>query len=86
MKTEDRQQLIDAILGGIRSKVEFPGIPVHLWITGAEGKPGERDFERWISICTQYADAYKQEMGKRDTDSIFAKFARMYGRKEYRNN
>lgn len=83
MNQEERQQKIDVILGEIKKQVDFPDIPIHLWITGAqEGKPGEPDFEKWLQICTQYVDAYLKKTGKRDTDSPFAKYVKMYGRRE----
>lgn len=81
MNQEERQQKIDTILGEIKKQVEFPDVPIHLWIT--ESKPGEPDFEIWMEICTRYVDAYKQETGKRDTDSSFAEYVRKYGRREY---
>lgn len=84
MTEEERQQKIDTILGTIKKQADYPDVPIHLWITGAtEGKPGEPDFEEWMRICTQYVDAYFQETGKRDADSSFAKYVRMYGRREY---
>lgn len=83
MNQEERQQKIDTILGEIKKQVEFPYIPIHLWITGAKGKPGEPDFEKWLQICTQYVDAYYKETGKRDTDSLFVEYVRKYGRREY---
>lgn len=87
MNLEERQQKIDFILGEIKKQVDFPDIPIHLWITGAqEGKPGEPDFEQWMQICTQYVDAYYKETGKRDTDSSFAEYGRKYGRRERSKN
>lgn len=83
MNQEERQRKIDSILGEIKKQVDFPNIPVHLWVTGANGKPGEPDFEEWMKICTRYVDAYKQETGKRDTDSSFAEYVRKHGRREY---
>lgn len=83
MNQEERQQKIDAILGEIKKQVDFPDIPIELWIAGVDGKPGEPDFEKWMRICTQYVDAYYRETGKRDVDSSFAKYVRMYGRREY---
>lgn len=83
MNQEERQQKIDLILGKIKKQVDYPDIPIALWITGARGKPGEPDFERWMQICTQYVDAYYKETGKRDTDSSFAEYVRIYGRREY---
>lgn len=79
-----KEEKIDAILG--INKVDYPNIPVHLWVTGAKGKPGEPDFEEWMRICTQCVDAYHREHGRRDTDSVFAKFVQEYGRREYKNN
>lgn len=87
MNLEERQQKIDFILGEIKKQVDFPDIPIHLWITGVqEGKPGEPDFEQWMQICTQYVDAYYKETGKRDTDSSFAEYVRKYGRRERSKN
>ncbi len=84
MNQEERESKIDAILGGLRDRTEFPDVPIHLWITGAErGKPGEPDFEEWMKICTQMVDAYRRDTGRRDTDSSFAIFVRTYGRREY---
>lgn len=83
MNQEERQQKIDTILGEIKKQVDFPDIPIELWIAGVDGKPGEPDFEEWMRICTQYVDAYFQETGKRDADSSFAKYVRMYGRREH---
>lgn len=83
MNQEERQQKINAILGEIKKQVDFPQVPIHLWITGANGKPGEPDFEKWLQICTQYVDAYYKETGKRDTDSLFVEYVRKYGRREY---
>lgn len=83
MTEEERQQKIDAILGEIKKRVDYPNIPIDLWITGARGKPGESDFEKWLQICTQYVDAYYKETGKRDTDSSFAEYVRKYERRAY---
>lgn len=83
MTEEERQQKIDTILGTIKEKVDYPDIPIELWIAGVDGKPGEPYFEKWLQICTQYVDAYYKETGKRDTDSSFAEYVRMYGRREY---
>lgn len=83
MNQEERQQKIDAILGEIKKQVDFPDIPVCMWIVAETGKPEEPDFEKWLQICTQYVDAYYKETGKRDTDSSFAEYVRMYGRREY---
>lgn len=83
MNQEERQLKIDAILCEIKKQVDFPDIPIHLWITGENGKPGEPDFEKWMQICTQYVDAYYKETGKRDTDSSFAEYVRRYGRRGY---
>ena len=85
MTEKERQQKIDTILGTIKEKVDYPDIPIELWIAGVDGKPGEPDFEKWMQICTQYVDAYFQETGKRDVDSSFAKYVRRYGRRESLN-
>lgn len=82
MNQEERKQKIDAILGTVKKKVEFPGISPELWIAAEEGKPGEPKFEEWMRCCTQMVDAYQIEEGKRDTDSIFAWYVRTYGRRE----
>lgn len=83
MTEEERQQKIDVILGMIKEKVDYPDIPVRMWIAAETGKPGEPDFEEWMRICTQYVDAYYKETGKRDTDSSFSKYVRKYGRRGY---
>lgn len=83
MTEEERQQKIDTILGTIKEQVDYPDIPVCMWIVAETGKPGEPDFEKWLQICTQYVDAYYKETGKRDTDSSFAEYVRKYGRREY---
>ena len=83
MTEEERQQKIDTILGTIKEKVDYPDIPVRMWIAAETGKPGEPDFEKWLQICTQYVDAYYKETGKRDTDSSFSEYVRKYGRREY---
>lgn len=83
MTEEERQQKIDTILGTIKEKVDYPDIPVRMWIVAETGKSGEPDFEEWMRICTQYVDAYYKETGKRDTDSPFAEYVRKYGRREY---
>lgn len=80
MTEEERKLKIDTILGTIKRKVDYPDIPVYLWIVGERGKP---DFEAWLQICTRYVDAYYQETGKRDIDSSFAEYVRKYGRREY---
>ena len=82
MTEEERQQKIDTILGTIKEKVDYPDIPVRMWIVAETGKPGEPEFEKWLQICTQYVDAYYKETGKRDTDSSFAEYVRKYGRRE----
>lgn len=85
MNQEERQQKIDTILSEIKKQVDFPDIPVRMWIVAETGKPGEPDFEKWLQICTQYVDAYFQETRKRDTDSSFAEYVRRYGRRESLN-
>ena len=85
MTEKERQQKIDTILGTIKEKVDYPDIPIELWIAGVDGKPGEPGFEKWLQICTQYVDAYFQETGKRDADSSFAEYVRRYGRRESLN-
>ena len=44
MTEEERQQKIDVILGMIKEKVDYPDIPVRMWIAAETGKPGEPDF------------------------------------------
>lgn len=44
MNQEERQQKIDTILGEIKKQVDFPDIPVRMWIVAETGKPGEPDF------------------------------------------
>ena len=82
MNQEERKQKIDSILGTIKPKMEFPGIPIELWLAAEQGKPGESDFEEWMRCCTEMVDAYQIEEGKKDTDSIFAWYVRTYGRRE----
>lgn len=82
MNQEERKQKINAILGEVKRRVEFPGINPELWIAGEEGKPGEPEFEEWMRCCTEMVDAYQIEEGKKDTDSIFAWYVRTYGRRE----
>lgn len=82
MNQEERKQKINAILGEVKKKVEFPGINPELWIAAEEGKPGEPEFEEWMRCCTGMVDAYQIEEGKKDTDSIFAWYVRTYGRRE----
>ena len=81
MNQEERKQKINAILGEVKKRVEFPGINPELWIAAEEGKPGEPEFEEWMR-CTEMVDAYQIEEGKKDTDSIFAWYVRTYGRRE----
>lgn len=83
MNQEERKQKIDTILAEIKKQVDFPDIPVHMWIVAQQGELGEPGFEKWMQICTQYVDAYYKETGKRDIDSSFAKYVRKYGRREY---
>ena len=82
MNQEERKQKINAILGEVKKRVEFPGINPELWIAAEEGKPGEPEFEEWMLCCTEMVDAYQIEEGKKDTDSIFAWYVRTYGRRE----
>ena len=82
MNQEERKQKINAILGVVKKRVEFPGINPELWIAAEEGKPGEPEFEEWMRCCTEMVDAYQIEEGKKDTDSIFAWYVRTYGRRE----
>ena len=82
MNQEERKQKINAILGEVKKRVEFPGINPELWIAAEEGKPGEPEFEEWMRGCTEMVDAYQIEEGKKDTDSIFAWYVRTYGRRE----
>lgn len=82
MNQEERKQKINAILGEVKKKVEFPGINPELWIAAEEGKPGEPEFEEWMRCCTEMVDAYQIEEDKKDTDSIFAWYVRTYGRRE----
>ena len=82
MNQEERKQKINAILGEVKKRVEFPGINPELWIAAEEGKPGEPEFEEWMRCCTEMVDAYQIEEGKQDTDSIFAWYVRTYGRRE----
>lgn len=85
MKEEERRQMIDSILGKIKKKTNFSGIPIELWIVAETGKPGEPDFEKWLTACTESVDDCLAETGKKDRDSIFAKFVRAYGRREKLN-
>mgnify|MGYP001397393577 FL=1 len=48
MTEKERQQKIDIILGTIKEKVEYPDIPVRMWIVAETGKPGEPDFEKCV--------------------------------------
>lgn len=82
MNQEERKQKINAILGEVKKRVEFPGINPELWIAAEEGKPGDPEFEEWMRCCTEMVDAYQIEEGKKDTDSIFAWYVRTYGRRE----
>ena len=82
MNQKERTQQIDAILGEVKKKAEFPGISPELWIAAEQGNPGEPEFEEWMRCCTEMVDAYQIEEGKRDTDSIFAWYVRTYGRRE----
>ena len=82
MNQEERKQKINAILGEVKKRVEFPGINPELWIAAEEGKPGEPEFEEWMRCCTEMVDAYQIEEGKKDTDYIFAWYVRTYGRRE----
>ena len=82
MNQKERKQKIDAILGEVKKKAEFPGISPELWIAAEQGKPGEPEFEEWMRCCTGMVDAYQIKEGKRDTDSIFAWYVRTYGRRE----
>ena len=82
MNQEERKQKINAILGEVKKRVEFPGINPELWIAAEEGKPGEPEFEEWMRCWTEMVDAYQIEEGKKDTDSIFAWYVRTYGRRE----
>ena len=82
MNQEERKQKINAILGEVNKRGEFPGINPELWIAAEEGKPGEPEFEEWMRCCTEMVDAYQIEEGKKDTDSIFAWYVRTYGRRE----
>ena len=82
MNQEERKQKINAILGEVKKRVEFPGINPELWIAAEEGKPGEPEFEEWMRCCTEMVDAYQIVEGKKDTDSIFAWYVRTYGRRE----
>ena len=82
MNQGEREQKINAILGEVKKRVEFPGINPELWIAAEEGKPGDPEFEEWMRCCTEMVDAYQIEEGKKDTDSIFAWYVRTYGRRE----
>ena len=82
MNQKERKQKIDAILGEVKKKAEFPGISPELWIAAEQGNPGEPEFEEWMRCCTEMVDAYQIEEGKRYTDSIFAWYVRTYGRRE----
>lgn len=83
MKQEERKQKIDAILGEVRRKAEFPSIPPELWVVAEQGKPGELEFEEWLKCCTQMVDACQIEEGKKDTNSVFGEYVREYGRRKY---
>lgn len=83
MNQEERKQKIDAILGAVKKKAEFPGISPELWIAAEQGKTGEPEFEEWLRCCTQMVDAFQIEEGRKDTDSVFAEYVRIYGRREY---
>lgn len=84
MNQEERKQKIDAILGEVKKKAEYPGISPELWITAEQGKPGEPEFEEWLVCCTEAVDDYFAMTGKKDHDSIFAQYVREYGRRERR--
>ena len=53
MTEEERQQKIDTILGAIKGQVDYPDIPIELWIDAQNGQPGEPAFEKWLQVCTQ---------------------------------
>ena len=59
-------------------------IPVELWLAAEDGKPGEPEFEEWLVCCTEAVDDYFAMTGKKDHDSIFARYVREYGRREKR--
>ena len=84
MNQKERKQKIDAILGEVKKKAEFPGISPELWIAAEEGKPGEPEFEEWLVCCTEVVDDYFAITGKKDRDSIFSQYVREYGRRERR--
>ena len=52
MTEEERQQKIDTILGAIKGQVDYPDIPIELWIDAQNGQPGEPAFEKWLQVCT----------------------------------
>lgn len=83
MNQKERKRKIDTILGEVKEKTEYPSISPELWIAAQEGKPGEPEFEEWMRCCTQMVDAYQVEESRKDTDSVFAEYVRIYGRREY---
>ena len=50
MNQEERKQKIDAILGEVKKKAEYPGISPELWITAEQGKPGEPEFRPSLAL------------------------------------
>ena len=84
MNREERQQKIDAILEKVKKngKISGNGIPINLWIDAQNGKPGEPAFEEWLVCCTEAVDDYFAMTGKKDRESVYAEYVRLYGRRE----
>lgn len=87
MKREERQQKIEMILSKVKNRqVSGNGIDIDLWLAAEQGKPGEPAFEDWLVCCTECVDDYELATGKKDRDSVFAKYVREYGRRERKTN
>ena len=85
MKQEERRQKIDGILSEVKKiRVSGNGIPIELWISAENEKPGDPGFEEWLACCTEAVDDYIAMTGKKDRDSVFAKYMRECGRRERR--
>ena len=83
MNQAERSQKIDAIMSEVKKgRLSGNGIPVKLWIAAESGKPGEPDFEEWLTCCTKAVDDYFAMTGEKDRHSVFAEYGRKYGRRE----
>lgn len=77
----ERRQKIDNIMSAVKGRrISSKGIPVDLWIIAND--PTHPRFDEWLICCTEAVDDYLALTGKKDRDSVFAKYVRKYGRRK----